>query len=47
MGSFGVVVLDKLLDEVVEMTGAKHDELVQALAPQCLDEPFDVSVKIG
>ena len=42
----GVVVGDVLVDEVIEVPLAHHDELLQALHLNALDDPFHVRVEV-
>jgi len=43
----GVVMLDELMDEVVQVLLPEDPEVVEALAPQRLDEALGVGVEIG
>ncbi len=46
MRPFGVVVLDVLADQVVDVPLAADDEVVRALLLLRLDEPLDIRLQI-
>lgn len=47
MRALGVIVLDVLGNQVIEVLLAEHDEVVQRFLLQALDEPLDVRLQIG
>lgn len=47
MRPLGVVVFDVLTGEMIEVLRPHHDEPVEALTLQHLDEPLGVGVEVG
>lgn len=41
-----VVVVDVLVQEMIQMPGPEHDEVIEALGLDALDEPLDVGVEV-
>ena len=46
MRTLGVVVLDVLCNQIVEVLLAEHDEVIQRFLLQALNEPFDVGLQV-
>ena len=46
MRSLGVIVIDVLPDQIVDVLLPAQDKVIQALLPERLDEPLDLGLQI-
>lgn len=47
MGTLAIVVVDVLCQQMIEVPGSQHDEMIEAFQFDALDQPLDIGIQVG